>query len=301
MRVYILTDLEGVSGVDRWDPHRYDDPEARRWKEEAVALLTGEVKAAVDGALDAGTTEILIRDGHGHGDDLPREGWAPEVELIQGSGRTATPEERASVACGWLPRLDDTVDALLFVGQHAREGAAGAVLPHSWSRPNPRRCWLGGTEVGETGAAAFLAAELGVSTAFLSGDRAAVEEVRGLAPGVVTVEVKHRRADGTVAHEPPEKIREAIRTGVKDALASLPPPLEALPSPHTFREVFLRPPLAGLPFLAGRLGGRLAARALLTRIHRWPTDPSVTTRIADRRTLEYRGPTVASVLNAALG
>jgi D-amino peptidase len=308
VRVYILTDLEGVAGVERWDPHRYGDPAARRWKDQAVELLAGEVRAAVEGALEAGATSVLIRDGHGHGDDLPREGWPQEVELIQGVGAGARPGPGGGAgagadigAGGWLPGLDATVDALLLVGQHAREGAADAVLAHSWSRRRPRRCWLDGVEVGEAGAAVFLAAELGVPTAFLAGDRAAVREARDLVPGIVWAEVKRRDERGAVVHLSGSEARKAIRAGVRRALASLPEVVAVGPAPHVFREVFVRPPLGGVPFLAARLGGGVATRALLRRAGRWPQDGRVTARVADRRTLEYRGPTVAGVLGGALG
>lgn len=309
MRVYILTDLEGVAGVERWDPHAYPDAGSRQWKARAVELLAGEVMAAVEGALDAGAREVLVRDGHGHGRDLPTTGWPPQVRLIRGAGRES-----------WLPELDPSVDAFLFVGQHAREGAPDAVLPHSWSAGRPRRCWLDGREVGETGAAVALAASLGVPTVFLSGDWAAALEALELVPGLRVAEVK-RRQDGRVVHLDPEEARRTIRREVRSALLAPPPvpspprsPVATRRSPapdrdapgrdaghHTFREVFVTPPLAGLPFLAARLLGRRATRFLLERTGRWPADPAVRALVADRRTLEYRGPTVAAVLESALG
>jgi len=64
MRIYIMTDLEGVCGVTDFD--NWCGPEGRYY-EAARELLTGEVNAAVEGFLAAGAREILVADGHGCG------------------------------------------------------------------------------------------------------------------------------------------------------------------------------------------------------------------------------------------
>lgn len=63
MRVFIITDLEGVSMVSRFAQTR-DYREAPELKREAVALLTAEVNAAVDGVLDADPdAQVVVWDG----------------------------------------------------------------------------------------------------------------------------------------------------------------------------------------------------------------------------------------------
>ena len=62
MRIYISTDLEGISGVTYWDQTR---DRTHLLYQEARHLLTAEINACVDGCLDGGTTEITVSDGHG--------------------------------------------------------------------------------------------------------------------------------------------------------------------------------------------------------------------------------------------
>ena len=64
MRVYVMTDLEGVSGV--WSIEEQCVPSGREY-DLARRLLTAEVNAAVEGLLAAGATEIVVADGHGAG------------------------------------------------------------------------------------------------------------------------------------------------------------------------------------------------------------------------------------------
>src|ERR1700676_2774704 len=61
VRILIVTDLEGVGGVNNADEQLL--PGQRRYL-ESRHLLTGEVNAAVEGALAGGATEVVIWDGH---------------------------------------------------------------------------------------------------------------------------------------------------------------------------------------------------------------------------------------------
>ena len=61
MKIYILTDLEGVSGVVSFDEQT--SPQGRYY-EQAKRLLTGEVNAACEGAFQGGADEVVVLDGH---------------------------------------------------------------------------------------------------------------------------------------------------------------------------------------------------------------------------------------------
>ena len=55
--VYMLTDMEGVAGVDNWDPRHFDYAAQAKGvyeRSEVQRLLTGEVNAACRGLFDAG-------------------------------------------------------------------------------------------------------------------------------------------------------------------------------------------------------------------------------------------------------
>src|SRR5947207_7305303 len=63
MRVHVISDMEGVSGIVKWQQTTGGDP----MYEEGRRLYTGEINAAVRGAKAAGATEIVVMDCHGAG------------------------------------------------------------------------------------------------------------------------------------------------------------------------------------------------------------------------------------------
>ena len=60
MRILISADIEGISGV--MSPEQ-TSPGSGEY-ERARLLMTREVNAAVEGALEGGATEIWVADGH---------------------------------------------------------------------------------------------------------------------------------------------------------------------------------------------------------------------------------------------
>src|SRR5437870_13602365 len=77
----IVTDMEGVGGVNNADEQLL--PGQRRY-EESRRLLTGEVNAAVVGALEAGASQVVIWDGHDASRSLSIDEIHPRAQLIQG-------------------------------------------------------------------------------------------------------------------------------------------------------------------------------------------------------------------------
>ena len=61
MRILISADIEDISGVMSPEQTGFGSGEY----EQAQALMTREVNAAVEGALEGGATEIWVADGHG--------------------------------------------------------------------------------------------------------------------------------------------------------------------------------------------------------------------------------------------
>src|SRR6266700_1072129 len=80
-RILIVTDLEGVGGVNDADEQLL--PGQRRYL-ESRHLLTGEVNAAVEGAIAAGATAVDIWDGHDGSRTLSIDEIHPGARLIQG-------------------------------------------------------------------------------------------------------------------------------------------------------------------------------------------------------------------------
>src|SRR5437868_15397218 len=74
MRVLIMSDMEGVSGIVVWDQVNGGAP----MYEEGRRLYTEEINAAVRGAKAAGATEIVVVDCHGAGKDGNFNSLVPE-------------------------------------------------------------------------------------------------------------------------------------------------------------------------------------------------------------------------------
>lgn len=201
-RIFILTDMEGVGGVNSWDEQT--TPGQRRF-EESRRLLAAEVNAAVEGALAAGASEVVIWDGHDGSRSLSVDDIPPRARLIQGK---PTP---ADFYMG-----DGRFDGLMFVGQHAKAGAGG-LLSHSQSR-NVRDITINGRSVGEAGQAAAIGGYFKIPVILLTGDQAACEEIRAIQPKAETVAVKRLVGKGSslsLSHaEARAQIHDAARRAV---------------------------------------------------------------------------------------
>ncbi len=60
MKVFMSIDIEGINGICCWDETEADTSRYNEFKQE----LQREVNAACRGAIEAGATEILIKDAH---------------------------------------------------------------------------------------------------------------------------------------------------------------------------------------------------------------------------------------------
>jgi D-amino peptidase len=221
MKLYIVTDVEGVAGVRDW--HFAEGKFAR----EGRRLLSGEVRAAVQGARRAGATRITLFEGHA----------GASLGAVGGSGVVRVSPRGAR----WPFGLDRSYDALLFVGQHAMAGAPGGHLCHTMSGA-VRAMRINGVVVGEIGVWIILAGTFGVPAIFLSGDRAACREARKLVSSIETVPVKKGLGAGDAEHLQPVEAQTRIRAGVIRAIERLrvePPDPCVVRPPYVVDESFL--------------------------------------------------------------
>ena len=86
MKVLIMSDMEGVSGIVAWSQVNGGAP----MYEEGRRLYTEEINAAVRGARSAGADEIVVVDCHGAGGGWSFNSLVPEL-LDEG--------------CDWVARL----------------------------------------------------------------------------------------------------------------------------------------------------------------------------------------------------
>jgi D-amino peptidase len=208
MRVYISIDMEGVAGVVH---ESQTDPLTPAFAAEYARfrrLMTAEANAAVEGALAAGATRILVNDSHWFMRNVLAEELHQAAELVSGD-----PKPRSMVQ-----GIEGGFDAALFIGYHARAGTPNAILDHTYAdRIHDVR--LNGKAVGELGLNAAFAGTHGVPVALVSGDAALAAEAKDLlGQGVVTVVVKHAVSRHAAQSVAPVVACRMIREEVAGAL-----------------------------------------------------------------------------------
>ena len=210
MKIYILCDMEGTSGI--WRPEQVQ--QANPAYAEGRALLMADVNACIAGAFEGGATELVVCDTHGGG---------PNLSLAQMDPR---PVYETPTAFSPLPSLDESFAGLILTGHHAMAGTLNAFLDHTMDSARWFRFRINGRPVGEIGMETAHAGHFGVPLIMVSGDEAACAEAEELCPGIVTAAVKRGLGRNCARCLSPEVGRALIRQGAAEAVrraASLPP------------------------------------------------------------------------------
>lgn len=210
-KVYISVDMEGISGVNGDDQTAAGQAEYGR----ARKLMAEDANAAIRGAFDGGATDVLVNDSHGGQRNLLPEDLDPRARLISHSFKRH----------GMMEGLDESFDAVIFVGYHAKADAPRGLFAHTGSGV-VRDLQINGQSVGEGGMNAALAAWFGVPVVAVSGDDVAIAEVKAVVPGIRGVAVKRAINIRAVELRPlamaRREIQEAARDGVKAATKAAP-------------------------------------------------------------------------------
>jgi D-amino peptidase len=220
VRVYISVDMEGIGGVSHPDP---TDPKDVRYP-VAVDLMVDEANAAIEGAVAAGATDILVNDSHWNMTNLLPAALHPAARVLQG-------QKAWSMVAGARPSDDgaSSFEVALFVGYHARAGHGTGTIAHTYSGA-PIETRLDGRPTGEYGLNALVLGAWGIPVGLVSGDDALAEEVEAWLPWTERVVVK--TVDGThsaISIHPSlacERIRDGAERAVRRAAAGELRPLE---------------------------------------------------------------------------
>ena len=205
MNIYISCDMEGTAGVSSWkqcDPSDTSEyPVFRR-------LMTLEVRAAIDGAREAGAGGILVNDSHWSMHNLLLDDLPPDdgVRVISGAPKPWS----------MMQGLNSHDDAAFFTGYHAKAGDP-ATLAHTYS-DLVYRVTVNGTACSEALLNAALAGSYGVPVVLVTGDRTIVDETTRALPWAVGVAVKDAIGYSAVNSLTPQAARNAIRAGAREAI-----------------------------------------------------------------------------------
>ena len=201
LKVYISVDMEGVAGVVS---HAQAGGPDYEW---ARPLMLAETNAAIEGAFQAGATEVVVNDAHGSHTNLRADLIDRRVTLITGRPKPM----------GMVEGLDGSFDAAIFIGYHGNANQTDAVMGHTYSLAM-RHVRLNGREVGEYGTAGMVAGYYKVPVVFVSGDKVFAEDARKFFPGVEALAVKEGIGFTAARTMHPMVARERITAGVQTGL-----------------------------------------------------------------------------------
>lgn len=207
LKVHISVDMEGVVGTVTSDQLGPAGFEYGRFRD----FMTREAMSAVDAAKAAGATEIVVADSHGNGENLLIEQFPPDVRLIRSWPRRL----------GMVAGVDENVDAAIFIGYHAGTNNPAGVRAHTFSSANLTRVALNGTNVTEGSWNAAIAGHFGVPVVMMSGDDAAIAEVRKAVGAIEAAETKRSLGFHSANTLTPQASYDLIRQRVRSALGRL--------------------------------------------------------------------------------
>lgn len=196
MRIVIMCDLEGISGVVSGE--RQAKPGSPGYQ-EARTFLMSDLNAAIEGAVEAGVEQVLVCDSHYFGENILLGSLHPSAVAVFGR------------ACRLPIGQDDhSFVGTFLVGYHAMGGTECALLNHTYGLPSAE-VTLNGVRVGEIGMEAAIAAELGMPVLLVTADSAGAQEAQALLGGVEVAVVKQSLSTSAALCYPLPVSRETIR------------------------------------------------------------------------------------------
>ena len=207
LKVFISVDMEGITGVVNWEDVRRDGKDYGYFRE----VMTKETNAAIEGAIEAGAKEIIVRDSHGSARNLLPEMLNKNSKLIR---------DWSGGFMSMMEGINETFDAVVFVGYHAKAGTPNAILEHTMSSKNIIDVAINNVSMPEAGVNALIAGHYDVPVVFVAGEKALCDQAKNLFGEVTTFAVKEGLGNAALNFHP-EVSREKIRAGVKDALLNL--------------------------------------------------------------------------------
>lgn len=207
LKIYVNTDLEGISGVFNFTQTREKGSTENLL---ACEYFMGDLDAVIQGLHDGGATEIVVLDGHGNQAVVPHL-MSPGATYITGRPRPGA---------GNLTLLDSSFAAMVMVGFHAMNGTPDGVLCHTQSSKTENRYWYNDVESGELVQNAVIAGYYGVPLIMVTGDDATCREAhRFFGNKIVTVSTKRGLAREAAQLYPFEETRQALYDGAKRAVS----------------------------------------------------------------------------------
>ena len=205
LKVFISVDMEGITGLVLPSETSRSGDDYGYFRQ----IMTKETNAAIEGALAAGATDIVVRDSHGSARNILPEMLNRNARLLR---------EWSGGPKSMMEGIDETFDAVLFVGYHAKAGTADAIIDHTMSG-NVMNVEVNGVSLPEAGINALIAGHYDVPIAFVAGDQAICDQAAGLFGEVEAVAVVFLHSFRNPAHE--KRAREILAAELPQASISV--------------------------------------------------------------------------------
>lgn len=206
MRIYISADIEGISGITHWCETESDNDRHRAHAEQ----LSLEVAAACKGALNAGATEIMVKDAHEKGTNIIHKYLPKEAKLIRGW---------SNHPYSMVEGIDDSYDAAIMIGYHSGAYSNGSPLSHTLEPEIVDNIKINGENVDEFLIHSYICHGLNVPVVAVTGDEGLVLKVREFDPGIATLAVQKGFGDATISIHPDlalERIEATVQKGIEN-------------------------------------------------------------------------------------
>ena len=206
-RIYISADMEGTVGAvtgEQLGPSGFEYQRSREF-------MTEEVLAAIRGARAAGATEFLVSDSHGNGQNLLIDRLPKDVQIVRSWPRPL----------GMMEGIDETFDAVFFIGYHSSTSNTEGVRAHTFSSATLTDIRLNGKSASEASFYGNIAGHFGVPVVMISGDDAAVKEARSQLGDIEEAVVKWAKGFHSAQTLTPEAAYETIEAAARRGLERL--------------------------------------------------------------------------------
>ncbi len=174
MNVFILTDLEGIAGIDSIEQMARGTEE---FKASCVKLCES-INLSVNTCITNGAENVYYLDGHGGGGNVFEE-------LI----------DKRAVKCSlteWQELIrSGKIDCQIEIGAHARAGTIDGFLDHTLSSKQYFCIKINGREMSELSVHAIFCAKYGVPVVAVTGDETVCKQAKEYIPNIYTGAVKN--------------------------------------------------------------------------------------------------------------
>jgi D-amino peptidase len=234
LKIFISADMEGITGIIDWDEITSNKPDYQYFRK----IMTDEVNAAIEGVLEKGATDIIVRDAHDSARNIIPDRLNEQARLLR--AWTCGPY-------GMMEGINESFSAVICIGYHAKAMTSRGTLAHTmYDYFLDLR--INNVSIPELGWNALIAGYHNVPVIFVSGDDIICDQSKKLIPEIETVAVKQGLGEANLNLHP-QKANQLIKDGVVRALDRL----------GEFRPLIWKPPFTiELDYKKKKLANRAA-------------------------------------------